>query len=113
MPSSVPCLFRILSARAIRQHYSQRLKEANPEFILDLAKELLETHGWRWLAYELIENHRAAFQSIGEAELEEFGQGINSWGSVDAFARILAGPAWLKGQVPDELIHKWARSEDR
>jgi len=101
------------NVRAIRQRYSQRLKEATPEFILDLARELLETHGRRWLACELIENHRVAFQSIGEAELEKFGQGINSWGSVDAFARILAGPAWLKGQVPDELIHKWARSGDR
>jgi len=50
---------------------------------------------------------------LGEDEIEEFGQGINSWGTVDAFARRLSGPAWLMGQVSDELIHKWARSEDR
>ena len=101
------------NARAIRRKYSRKLKQTNPEFILDLARELLENYGQRWLACELIQNHRAAFQRIGEAELEEFGQGINSWGAVDVFARILAGPAWLNGQVSDELIHKWAHSEDR
>lgn len=100
------------NARAIRRKYSRKLKQANSKFILDLAKELLDNHGQRWLAYELIENHRAAFQSIGEAELEELGRGINSWGSVDAFARTLSGPAWLKGQIFDELIRKWAHSED-
>ena len=29
------------------------------------------------------------------------------------FARTLSGPAWLAGQIPDGVIHKWARSEDR
>ena len=101
------------NARAIRRKYSRKLKQTNPEFILDLARELLKTYGQRWLACELIQNHRAALQRIGEAELEEFGQGINSWGAVDGFARILAGPAWLNGQVSDGLIHKWAHSEDR
>jgi len=97
--------------RAIRVNYSRKLKDAAPEFILNLAGELLRTH--RWVAYEVIQSHKAAFQSIGEAELEELGQGINSWSSVDSFARTLAGPVWLKGQVSDGLIHKWANSEDR
>jgi 3-methyladenine DNA glycosylase AlkD len=39
--------------------------------------------------------------------------GINSWWSVDSFARTLAGPAWLNGQVSDRLIHQWAHSQDR
>jgi 3-methyladenine DNA glycosylase AlkD len=99
--------------RAIRHKYSQQLKQADPEFILDLAREFLENYGYRAVPYELIQDHQAAFQSIGETELEELGQGINSWWSVDAFARTLSGPAWLKGQVPDELIHKWAHSQDR
>ncbi len=38
---------------------------------------------------------------------------MNTWKSVDSFGRILAGPAWLKKQVSDELIQKWAHSEDR
>ena len=101
------------SMRAIHRKYSQKLKQANPEFILDLARELFRNYGYRWISCELIRAHRAAFHSIREAELEEFGQGINSWGAVDSFARTLAGPVWLKGQVSDELIHKWAHSQDR
>ena len=98
--------------RAVYRQYSRMLQQANPEFILDVARILLKNHGYRGLAYELIENHRVAFQRIGEAEVEELGQGINSWWSVDSFARTLAGPVWLRGQVSDELIDRWAHSEN-
>ncbi len=57
--------------------------------------------------------HKRTFATLGEQEIEEFGQGIDTWGKVDSFCRWLAGPAWLKGQIPDALIHRWARSEDR
>lgn len=100
------------SVRAVRRQYSRILKQADPAFILNLAKELIEKYNQRWVAYELIQNHKATFQKIGEAELEELGQGINSWDTVDAFARILAGPVWLNGQVSDDLIHRWAKSDD-
>ena len=99
--------------RGVRREYSRKLKQATADFILDLARELFRNYGRRWLACELIRNHKYAFQNIGEKELEEFGHGINSWGSVDVFAGILAGPAWLNGQVSDKLIRKWACSEDR
>jgi 3-methyladenine DNA glycosylase AlkD len=45
--------------------------------------------------------------------LEELGQGMDSWWTVDAFARTLSGPAWLAGQISDELILGWAGSPDR
>jgi 3-methyladenine DNA glycosylase AlkD len=100
------------TVRAIRRSFSRQLKLAEPEFVLNVARELLTTHGHRWVAYELIRHHPAAFQRIGEAELEEFGQGIDSWSSVDTFARTLSGPAWLACQVTDAAIHRWAASED-
>jgi 3-methyladenine DNA glycosylase AlkD len=101
------------SERAIRRKYSRLLSRARPEFVLELARELLERYGYRSFPYELIRCHHAAFQTIGEAELEQLGQGINSWWAVDAFGRTLAGPVWRHGQVSDELIHRWARCEDR
>jgi len=101
------------NVRAIRRHYSHELKPAAPEFVLNLARALLGVYGHRWVACELIQNHRKAFQAVGAHELEEFGRGIDSWSSVDSFARTLAGPAWLQGQVPDGLIHQWAHSDDR
>ena len=101
------------NCRDVRRAYTQRLRRAEPGFVLDVARELIWDYGHRWLAYELIRRHRAAFRSIGETELEELGQGFDSWGTVDSFARTLSGPAWLRGQVPDGLIHRWARSQDR
>ena len=44
--------------------------------------------------------------------MEELGQGINSWWTMDSFARTLSGPAWRDGLVRDELIVKWAHSPD-
>lgn len=101
------------NVRKIRRRYSRLCSEADATFILDLADELMENHSHRWVAYEVLRNHKAAFDSLGEAELERFGRGMDSWYAVDSFARTLSGPAWLQGQVSDEVIHRWAHSEDR
>lgn len=45
--------------------------------------------------------------------MERLGRGIDSWESVDTFGIYLSGPVWRERQVPDSLIHRWARSEDR
>jgi len=100
------------NVRAIRRKYSRQLKRADPKLMLDLARELVENYGYRGVPYELIQSHKEAYQSLGEAELEELGRGIDSWWSVDSFARLLSGPAWRDRQVSDELIHKWAGSKD-
>ncbi|MEW5814157.1 MAG: DNA alkylation repair protein [Spirochaetota bacterium] len=99
--------------RVIRRKYSRLLKQASTEFILHLARKLLEIEAYRWIAYELIANHTPSFECLGETELEDLGRGINSWWTVDDFARTLAGPAWRKEQVSDKAILKWAYSPDR
>jgi 3-methyladenine DNA glycosylase AlkD len=38
---------------------------------------------------------------------------LDGWGSVDAFARYVSGPAWQRGFLPDEAIRAWAASPDR
>ena len=101
------------NVRAVRRRYSKRLKEAPAQEVMAVARVLLAGYGHRWVAYELIADHAGAFASLGERELEDLGSGIDSWWTVDAFARTLAGPVWLAGQVSDGLIRKWARSGDR
>jgi 3-methyladenine DNA glycosylase AlkD len=101
------------NVRAIRREYSRKLRQADGAFVLELARELVTNYGYRGVPYELIRYNKAAFQSLGPAELEELGRGIDSWWSVDSLARKLTGPAWLNGQVPEEVIHRWARSKDR
>ena len=90
----------------------ESFKGAAPDLMFDLARLLLSDQNRRWITYELIRFHPAAFRQVGPAELEELGQGIHSWDTVDTFARTLAGPAWLRGQVEAELIHRWAHSPD-
>jgi 3-methyladenine DNA glycosylase AlkD len=101
------------NARKVRRQYSKRLANAPAEQMVELAHVLREGHGQRWLGLELLRYHRAGFASLGPDEVEALGQGINSWGAVDTFGRLISGPAWLHGQVPDELIYQWAHSEDR
>ncbi|HEV3238481.1 MAG TPA: DNA alkylation repair protein, partial [Gemmataceae bacterium] len=65
------------------------------------------------VAYELVCYHKPAMQSLIAKDLEQLGQGIDSWEAVDTFACYLSGPAWREKQVPDRVIHRWARSKDR
>ena len=98
--------------RAICKKYSTLLGKAAQDYVLAFARQLLFTHGHRWQAYEVIAAHKSAFRSLGADELEQLGQGINSWWTVDSFARTLSGPAWQAGQISDELIVRWAGSPD-
>jgi hypothetical protein len=100
------------SVDRIRRRYSALLAPEPPEFVREVARELL-SQGHRWFPCAILRYHRAAFAGLGAEDLEELGQGMASWGAVDAFARTLAGPAWLAGRVPDGLIHRWARSPNR
>lgn len=98
--------------RAITRKYSSILRQAPSGYVMAFARELLFKKDLRWQAYEVIAAHPGAFHRLGEMELEELGQGINSWWTVDAFARTLSGPAWRVGLVPDELFVRWAGSPD-
>jgi len=97
--------------RSVRREFSKRLRGASASAVIGIARELLDSS--RFVAYELINCHAAALGSLNQTELERLGQGIDSWGAVDCFACYLSGPAWREEQVPDNLIHKWARSRDR
>lgn len=69
--------------RAVRQRYSNKIKHASPDFVLALARELIGAYQLYSTAYEIICEHKGAFALVGEAELVEFGQGIDSWWRVD------------------------------
>ena len=100
------------TVRKVRRSHSRTLRSEDAALILDIARELVMCRGLRWVAYKLISNHKPAFESLDDALLDELGQGMNSWDSVDAFGRTLSGPAWLHGLASDALIHGWATSDD-
>src|SRR5262249_17937623 len=102
------------TVRAVRRVHSKRLAKESAQVVREVAFRLLRHSGFpcRWVAYELVAHHRAALQSLMSKDLEQFGNGIASWGAVDTFACYISGPVWRERQVSDRLIHRWARSSD-
>ena len=102
-----------VATRGVRRAYTRRLKTASAGQVVGLAYELIERHERRFVASELIHFHPAALESLRAANLRRIGRGLDGWGPVDVFGSLLSGPAWRERQVPDSLIHGWARSKDR
>lgn len=105
----------IAQIRAIRRNFSKQLANTSPEFVVNLALQLIDGSDTtkRFLAYELVQHHRGALQSLTARRLVELGQGIASWSDVDMFACYLSGPVWREKQVSDNLVLSWAHSKDR
>jgi 3-methyladenine DNA glycosylase AlkD len=101
------------NVRGVRRSFSRALRREDGHIVLGVAEQLRQRYGYRSVAYELILAHRCAFNLLDQQELEKLGRGLDSWWSVDSFARILSGPAWLSGLIGDDVILWWARSPDK
>jgi 3-methyladenine DNA glycosylase AlkD len=101
--------------RNVRRQFSKRLANAKPHFVLELALHLIELPGFefRFIAYELVQQHRAALCNLDAAAMQKLGKGIDSWAAVDCFACYLAGPAWRERQIADSVVRRWSLSKDR
>lgn len=101
--------------RGVRRKFSERLSRESAELVIELALRLMRRPEIipRFLAYELVQHHKQASRSLNARSLQKLGDGIDTWGAVDAFACYLSGPSWRERQVPDALIRRWARSKDR
>jgi hypothetical protein len=67
--------------RSVRREFSRRLARSPPELIVALPLKLTrESPGVpRFFAYELVQHHPQAPQSLGAKSLERLGQGNDSW----------------------------------
>lgn len=101
--------------RPIVKEMNKRFKKSPAEEVVEFAKQLNATRilEAQQIAFEVLDKHKAALQSLTLKDLLEFGKGIDNWVSVDYFAGLLAGPAWRDGQIPNEVIEEWAISEDK
>jgi len=101
--------------RPIVKDLSRRYKKAPPEEVIEFVKLLNATRilEAQQIAFEVLDKHKTARQSLTLEDLLVLGDGIDNWISVDYFAGMLAGPAWREGQIPDEVVEEWATSEDR
>ncbi|HUS13198.1 MAG TPA: hypothetical protein VMZ30_22190, partial [Pyrinomonadaceae bacterium] len=89
--------------RSVRRQFSKELAKNSPEWIVALARRIEDRSNIvpRFFAYELIQHHKPALQSLNTAALEALGRGNDSWEKVDTFASYLAGPAWRERQISD------------
>ena len=96
--------------RAIRRALSKEVKRESAELVVALALELLRM-GHRFIACELVYAHKPALASLDIDLVEAFGEGLDSWHSVDIFCIYIAGPCWREGQISDQDIARWAAHE--
>jgi 3-methyladenine DNA glycosylase AlkD len=80
--------------------------------VLALAHRLIKARIPRFVAYELVLNHKTTMKTLTRAEVQRLGDGISHWGDIDSFACIVSGPAWRIGRIRDGLIRRWAQSGD-
>ena len=101
------------SLRNVRKDLSSRLRHEEAHQIVELAKALIREHGLpNFISYELIEFHKETAAHISETDITDLTRDLNSWWTVDAFACSLSGIAWRNGQITDDLVHSWARSDN-
>ena len=84
-----------------------------PTTVLAVVEMLIRTINPRFVAYELVLHHPGALALVDQGVAERLAGNLGSWGDVDAFSTLIAGPAWLRRHLPDEAIHEWAGSSSR
>jgi 3-methyladenine DNA glycosylase AlkD len=101
--------------RAARRRWSGKLVPMRGRDVVRLALRLvrIDKPGHRFIAYELVNQHPGAPETLSPAMIDRLGRGIDTWGDVDVFAAFIAGPAWRAGRLKDAHVHRWARSRDR
>lgn len=101
--------------RALRKIWSQGLKAENGAYVIAVAEalEAVTPQETKWLAYELIRHHKAAFAEVSQTLVERFAEHAASWYAVDGLGTILTGRLWAQGRLPDALIDDWAASDNR
>jgi len=100
--------------RTLRRRWSRALRSEPGTRVVRIARRLDRKAPWsRLTAYELIASHPSAVQALTSADVLALGRGLADWGSVDAFACYIAGPAWREGRLPTRQIEAWLRSPNR
>jgi DNA alkylation repair enzyme len=69
----------------------------------------MQTLRTRWVGWELINQHRGALASLTLAQVRVLGRGNASWDEVDGYGVNIAGPAWMRGQISDAEVLRWAK----
>jgi 3-methyladenine DNA glycosylase AlkD len=98
----------------MRRGWSRALRSEPSSTVVEVAIGVLSAGPWgRLTAYELIAFHPTAVTALNSTAVHRLGHDLADWGTVDAFACYVAGPAWREGRLSTRAIHRWLRSPDR
>ena len=104
----------LVGLRQVRRRVSLDLRGLTPAFVIRVVLRLMALPNVpRWFVYELVNHNRDVIRALTPAHIEKLGDGISSWGEVDAFACYVAGPAWREGRLTSADVERWAKSSDR
>ena len=93
----------------------QECKTWPPEKLLEFAKELVYTRIFECnqVAFQLLWNNKKTLQLIRLKDVEELGQNIDNWATVDTLSIMISGYAWRENQISNADILNWLNSENR
>ena len=91
------------------------IKSWSPEKILEFARDLVQTKilECNQVAFLLLWENKDASKLIRLKDIEELGQNIDNWASVDTLSILVAGQAWRENQISDNDVLNWLKSDNR
>lgn len=91
------------------------IKSWPAEALLDFSKQLVKTKIFECnqVAFELLWKNKNALRMIQLSDVEELGQNIDNWVTVDTLSVLISGWVWRENQISDEDILNWLKSENR
>ena len=101
--------------RGMRRRLSNRLVDARPSHVVDVADRLLSrgSAAERLVGTELLIARPDAIRRVKSRDVEKWATGLDDWGSIDMYGVTVAGVAWREGCLPDRHVMRWAASPDR
>jgi 3-methyladenine DNA glycosylase AlkD len=116
---SYPTSMRVIGVivpriKVLLKDVKRRTVDFSPSEKIELAKRLVGTGIFecQQLAYEYIGNDKKALGGITEKDLDELGQNLDNWVSVDYYAGLIVGYAWREGVISIEKVKTYLRSPD-
>lgn len=116
----LPTSMKLLGVRApnmkkVIDEYWKEMKALPPPVLLEFAKELVKTKilECNQVAFLLLWKNKNALRLIKLKDIEELGENIDNWVTVDTLSILVSGWAWREKQITNEDVLNWLNSESR
>jgi len=116
MPSTMKVLgVTAPNVKKVVKECKPEIKNWSPGKVIGFAKDLVKTKilECNQVAFLLLYETKDALKLIGLKDIEELGQNIDNWASVDTLSVLISGQAWRENQISDKDILNWLESDNR